>query len=161
MIKENTGQLSADMQFDAIITDVRVDSVKQLYEKIAHICSSTCEIDEEDVIAKFVNASQDTISALGNGIAFPNFQSDKVSQDVTILMKLQDSVEMDTVDSEPVELVVMIISPEQNGSYHLQRLSRIVRMFNDKGMRDNLKSASTLDELHAILHYQKLSQEAA
>ena len=161
MITKKASHNSADAQFDALFTDIRVDSVKQLYQEMAYMCASTCELEAEEIISALMNGSQDTISALGNGIAFPNFKSDKISEDVTILIKLHEPVEMDTADGEPVEIVVMVVSPSKKGSSHLQRLSKIVRMFRDKDLRANLKSATTLDALQAILQYQDLSKQAA
>lgn len=158
---QKTAAQSSDIEFDALFTDIRVDSVKQLYQEIAHMCASICPIEAEDTINALMRGDQNTISALGDGMAYPNFKSDKISKDVTVLIKLHDALEMDTADGEPVKIVVLIISPEMGGSHHLQRLSKIVRMFKDKDLRANLGSAQNLDELQAILQYQSLRQQAA
>lgn len=158
---QDTAAQNTDIEFDALFTDIRVDSVKQLYQEIAHMCASVCAIEAEDTINALMKGDQNTISALGNGMAYPNFKSDKISKDITILIKLHDALEMDTADGEPVQIVVLVISPSIAGSHHLQRLSRIVRMFKDKDLRANISSAQNLDTLQAILQYQSLRQQAA
>ena len=59
------------------------------------------------------------------------------------------------MDSQPVDLVFMLLAPENAGADHLKALARVSRLLRDKAVCEKLRSASTGEALYAILTGEK------
>jgi PTS system nitrogen regulatory IIA component len=55
------------------------------------------------------------------------------------------------VDSQPVDLVFMLLAPENAGADHLKALARVSRLLRDKQTCEMLRSAPTAEAIYAIL----------
>lgn len=149
------------MNFDGITSGIRVDTIKQLYQDIAQYTSVICPLSEPDVINALMSSEDKNFAMLGNGLAFPNFKSEKLIDPVITFMKLETPLDIDTPDHKPIDLVIMVASPMCDGSKHLSLLSKISRMFRDEDLCAKLRSAEDDDALSAILEYPLILQEAA
>ncbi len=58
-----------------------------------------------------------------------------------LLLKLAEPVDFDAVDGRPVDLVFVLLVPEQNPEQHLKTLSHLANLFNDDDYRDDLRHA--------------------
>jgi PTS system nitrogen regulatory IIA component len=57
----------------------------------------------------------------------------------------------DSVDGEPVDLIFVLISPDQAGADHLTALARISRLLREPETMKKLRGTDTAEGLYAIL----------
>ena len=62
------------------------------------------------------------------------------------------NVGFDALDGKPVDLVFMLISPENSGADHLTALATLSRILKTEGSCDKLRKARSVDELYAVLN---------
>jgi PTS system nitrogen regulatory IIA component len=55
------------------------------------------------------------------------------------------------VDSQPVDLVFMLLAPENAGADHLKALARVSRLLRDKATCEKLRTATSAEALYALL----------
>lgn len=65
--------------------------------------------------------------------------------------RLKHAVDFDAVDGKPVDLVFMLIAPEDSGAEHLKALARVARVFRREDIRRALRAAPDADAAYAIL----------
>ena len=66
--------------------------------------------------------------------------------------RLEEPVDFDSLDGKPVDLVFMLISPENSGADHLTALAALSRILKTEGSCDKLRKARSTDEIYAILN---------
>lgn len=152
---------SANIEFDGIFDSIRVDTVKQLYQDLAHMASNLSGISKEDILNVFMQDEKKAFYATGQGLAFPNFTSEAVKEPFIMFMRLAAPLEADTPDGNPIECLVLVISPDIQAGSHLRLLSRVTRMFRDEKMVSQLKSAEDIDAIQAVLEYKQFAKNAA
>jgi Phosphotransferase system mannitol/fructose-specific IIA domain (Ntr-type) len=90
-------------------------------------------------------------TGLGNGIAIPHARVEGVDRVVGLLATLAKPIDFEAVDGEPVDLVMMLIMPEQSGGEQLKALQRIARHVRDEANANALRSATIPEEVTALL----------
>ena len=88
----------------------------------------------------------------GEGVAFPHARIEGLKKVCGIFARLDDAVDFDALDGKPVDLVFMLVSPENSGADHLTALATLSRILKTEGSCDKLRNARSVDELYAILN---------
>ena len=60
-------------------------------------------------------------------------------------------IDYEAVDSQPVDLVFMLLAPENAGADHLKALAQVSRLLRDKATCEKLRAATTAEAIYAIL----------
>lgn len=90
-------------------------------------------------------------TGLGNGIAIPHARIDGLDHVVGLLATLSRPIDFEAVDQEPVDLVMMLLMPEQSGGDQIKALSRIAKVARDEPAVNALRNASSVEDVSNIL----------
>ncbi len=88
-------------------------------------------------------------TALGEGVAVPHCRLPGCDRTVGVLLQLAEGIDFDAPDSQPVDLLFILVVPEQATDEHLQLLGRVAGMFNDADARQALREARSAADLYA------------
>ena len=100
-------------------------------------------------------------TGLGNGIAIPHGKFAGVSGVTAIFARLSDPVDFDSVDDQPVDLVMMLLAPMGAGADHLKSLARVARILRTESVVDELRRASDAGRIYDILTRPLAATQAA
>ena len=91
-------------------------------------------------------------TAIGRGIAIPHARLSSVT-DLVMAVGICKSPIMDfqTLDDQPVRLLIMIAAAYNQHSYYLQTLSRVSSKLKDGNLRDGLLASKTPEEAYKLL----------
>ena len=89
-------------------------------------------------------------TAVGDGIAIPHAKSAAVKVPGLAVMTVPDGVEYGAADGKKSYLLFMIAAP-QEGTLHLEVLSRLMTLLMDAKLRDKLMNAQNTDEFLSLL----------
>ena len=91
-------------------------------------------------------------TAIGRGIAIPHARLSSVT-DLVMAVGICKNPIMDfqTLDDQPVRLLIMIAAAYNQHSYYLQTLSRVSSKLKDGSLRDGLLTAASADEAYKLL----------
>ena len=67
-------------------------------------------------------------TGLGNGIAIPHGKFAGISGVMAVFARLDEPIEFDAVDDQPVDLLMMLLAPMGAGADHLKALARVARI---------------------------------
>lgn len=90
-------------------------------------------------------------TGLGNGIAIPHARIEGLDKVAGLLATLARPIDFEAVDGEPVDLVMMLLMPEQSGGDQIKALQRIARHVRDEANANALRQADTVEEVTALL----------
>ncbi|WP_196260077.1 PTS sugar transporter subunit IIA [Pelagibacterium limicola] len=136
---------------DAIVPCAKVASKRQLIQLLAEKASELVGIDSTVIFETLVHREQLGSTGLGNGIAIPHGKIKGLPGVTAVFARLEQPIEFDAVDDQPVDLVVMLLAPEGSGADHLKALSRVARLLRIDGVVDRLRATRDEAKLRDIL----------
>ena len=91
-------------------------------------------------------------TAIGRGIAIPHARLSSVTDLVMAVGICKKPVQdFQTLDDQPVSLLIMIAAAYNQHSYYLQTLSHLSTKLKDNQLRDSLLAAQSADEVYKLL----------
>ena len=128
------------LQQDAIIPVLRVNSKKQLLQELAAKASKLTGLPEREIFDVILQRERLGSTGVGNGIAIPHGKLDSVKSIIGIFARLDQPVDFEALDDQPVDLVFLLLAPEGAGADHLKALSRIARVLRDQDLVAKLRA---------------------
>ena len=87
---------------------------------------------------------------MGQGIAIPHGRMAGVNKITGVFARLENAIDYEAVDSQPVDLVFMLLAPENAGADHLKALARVSRLLRNQAACEKLRAASTAEAIYAV-----------
>ncbi|RBP26977.1 phosphotransferase IIA-like nitrogen-regulatory protein PtsN [Marinobacter pelagius] len=87
-------------------------------------------------------------TGIGQGIAIPHCRLEGLDRVIGVLMTLEESVEFDAIDNQPVDLVFALIVPKEATSEHLELLSQLAEKFNERSFCNRLRECEDARALY-------------
>jgi len=136
---------------DHIISAHGARSKKQLLEDLSDIASEKTGIPARKIFDTLLQRERLGSTGVGNGIAIPHGKLANLSEITGILVKLETPVEFDAPDNIQVDVVFLLLAPEDAGADHLKALARVARVMRDTDMMQKLRQANDKNTIHALL----------
>lgn len=86
-------------------------------------------------------------TGVGKGFAIPHGKTSAVSDIIGAFGKSSQSIDFDSLDGKPVNLVFLLVGKDTLVSSHIKLLSRISRLMNKDDFRARLIEAKTAEEI--------------
>lgn len=86
-------------------------------------------------------------TGIGKSIALPHAKTTAVSAPVLAMITLKREIDFDSIDSEPVQIIFLLATPEPMLAEHLKLLGRITRLAGREDVRQRIIDASNPREL--------------
>lgn len=90
-------------------------------------------------------------TGLGRGIAVPHVKIAGLPGIVCLFAKLAKPIDFESQDSEPVDLIFLLLAPDHAGGDHLKALARISRLVREPAALERLRSATDMTALKRAL----------
>lgn len=136
---------------EAIIPALKASSKKQLLQIMAERAAELTGLPERDIFDTILQREKLGSTAVGNGIAIPHGKLPDIDKIVGVFARLQNPVDFEALDDQPVDLVFLLLAPEGSGADHLKALSRIARLLRDCDMVNKLRSSHDSQALYSLL----------
>lgn len=137
---------------ESIIIDCQSKSKKNVLELISEIASSISATDKDIVFEKLYEREKLGTTAFGNGIAIPHARIDDLLEAKIIILKLETAIDFNSSDGEKVDLIVSLLAPNNKNELHIQILSKIAEMLDDKVFREKIRNCSNKSEIKSIIN---------
>lgn len=132
--------------------DVPGGSKKRVLEFFStFIAQNTPSLDSQEVFARLIARERLGSTGIGNGVAIPHARSPHCKAPIAGFLKLTEPVDFDAIDGEPVDLVFVLLVPEEADAAHLTLLAQLAGIMNDVDTRTRLRRSSSQRDLHDSL----------
>jgi len=167
-----SNQLNSSMNINHLIAPDRtkclsgISSKKRALESLSKLLGQgAIETDPNDIFHQLIERERLGSTGLGHGVALPhgrlNFHSAGQEIGIGCFVKLDQSIDFDSPDQQPVDLLFGLLVPEECTDEHLQILATLASMFSDTDFCQKLQDCKTDEELYTQLSGWALTHQAA
>lgn len=124
-----------------ILVDCPAGDKAAVFQLIGEVFERSNSLSRKVVFDALMQREKLGSTGLGQGIAIPHGRIKGLREAVGAFVRVQQAIEFDAPDGKPVELIFIMLVPEQANESHLQLLSELAQMFSDRAFRENLVAA--------------------
>ncbi len=134
------------------LVNVPGGSKKKVIETIAALVAREVPGLGEEVVRDSLFAREKLGSTgFGNGIAIPHCRLAGCTTPISALLHLENKIDYDAIDGAPVDLVFVLLVPQEATNEHLALLSQIAGMLDRADVRERLRSAPSNEALYQVV----------
>ncbi len=115
--------------------------------------------NKEEILASILAREKIGSTGIGKGVAVPHARLESVEEMVLFVGISRQGIDFAALDGEPVHIIMLLLTPTSEMGSSLKTLAHIARMVNDKLFKEQLRQASTNDELFTLLKQGSLDKE--
>ncbi len=136
---------------EGVVANLKVSSKKQTLQELAQRAAVVTGAEERAIFDVLLERERLGTTGVGNGIAIPHGKLSEIERLYGLFARLEVPVEFEAIDEQPVDLIFLLLAPEEAGADHLKALARVSRLLRDKAMCEKLRGADESDALFALL----------
>ncbi len=103
------------------------------------------------IVDALVSREQLGSTGIGAGVAIPHVKIDEVSESVAAIGVAKEAVDYDSVDGEPCDIFLMLLSPTAEAETHLEILRWLAKLVRNPDFCRFLRAAKTPKETLSLL----------
>jgi len=126
---------------DQVLLDLEASSKKRVFEQAGMLFESHLGLARSIVFDSLFAREKLGSTGLGQGIAIPHGRIKGLKQAAGAFLRLATPVPFDSPDGRPVNLLFILLVPEQATEQHLQILSELAQRFAERSFREALLAA--------------------
>lgn len=144
---EITDLLSAD----GVVANLRATSKKQALQDLSKRAAQLTGLHERAIFDVLMERERLGTTGVGNGIAIPHGKLGSLDKLHGLFARLEEAIDFDSIDEQPVDLIFLLLAPESAGADHLKALARVSRLLRDKSVCEKLRGTEDPEALYALL----------
>lgn len=144
-------QLSDFLDFDAIKPAMPGGNKRSLLQQLANLAGQRLDIPPAQILASIAEREKLGSTGFGQGVAIPHGKIEGVERIYGLFARLAEPVDFKAIDSRPVDLVFLLLSPPDAGADHLKALAAISRVVRHSATLEKMRGARSRDALAAVL----------
>ncbi|MFT4885864.1 MAG: PTS system nitrogen regulatory IIA component [Pseudohongiellaceae bacterium] len=145
------------MELDNILSQTRCrcrmegSSKKRILKTISeHLADTNKNLDAGEVFDSLMARERLGSTGIGAGIAIPHCRVPLCSDIVGMLITLKEPIDFDSIDDSPVDIIFVLIVPEQKTDEHIETLAGLARLFSDEDFCYTLRNTQDSEDLYNI-----------
>jgi PTS system nitrogen regulatory IIA component len=135
----------------AVIPALRASSKKQALQELAEVAARLTGLEERTIYEVLLQRERLGSTGIGDGVAIPHAKLAKLDSIFGLVARLDKPIDFEALDGQPVDLMFVLLAPEEAGADHLKALARIARVVREPGMSDRIRATRDAEALYALL----------
>ena len=144
---------------DAILPSMKVASKRQALQELSERASRQCGVPAREIFDALLQRERLGSTGIGNGIAIPHGKL-KVERIFGVFARIEKPIDFESLDGEPVDLILLLLAPEKAGADHLKALARAARLLRSQSTTAKLRATRDAGMLYSILAEEPKSHAA-
>ena len=136
---------------DRVVVDVQVGDKPHLLADLARRAAASLGIDMKAVLTALMARERLGSTGLGQGFALPHARIPDLDRFFALFVRLAKPVDFEAIDGAPVDLVCLLLIPDDAGSEHVAALAAIARRMRDAGFLQALRKQGNAGYIHDLL----------
>jgi len=109
------------------------------------------DVEESAVLVQLAERESVQSTGIGHGLALPHGLVPGLEGPVLLVGRVDPPAEFEALDGLPVDLVFLVLSPEDGEKLHLRLLARVARIIGRAEVLQRLRDAEGADEVYQLL----------
>lgn len=141
-------RLSELLREDLVKIGLEGEDKEEVFEEMVHLLVQSGSLaDREEALTALWEREKMMTTGIGKGLAIPH---GKVASKIGLKVAMgisPEGIDYESLDHEPVYVVLMVFSQDDDPGPHIQALAEISRLFSVPGFTDRVRSVKSYDEL--------------
>ncbi len=143
--------LTPDCVQAPLVATAKQDAINELIDLLA----SHDKIKNPETLKDAVWSREQTrTTGIGHGLAIPHGKCDCLNKPVLAIGRPATPMDFESMDSQPVELIVLLASPTSSTREHIEALAQVSRIMNNPTFRDQIYQVTDPKEIYDLLTEQ-------
>jgi PTS system nitrogen regulatory IIA component len=145
---------------DRVIPHLRSTCKKQALQDLAKKAAEMTGVEERTIFDTLLERERLGTTGVGEGIAIPHGRLPEIDRVHGVFARLDEPIDFESIDDQPVDLIFLLLAPEDAGADHLKALARVSRLLRDPATCKKLRGSDSRDALYALLTDSTASKAA-
>lgn len=124
------------------------DAIEKLTQRMVKVCQLS---DYETLLSEIIAREKNMSTGFEHGIALPHVKTTLVEKTMLIIAIAPQGIEFDSIDGNPAQIIVMIISPKNKLEEHVTTMASISKVLSQEEVRANILQATNPEDV--IKHF--------
>lgn len=138
-----------------ILINIKANSKKQVFEEMLHHAAMRMDaVNPRAILDLLIERERLGCTGIGNGIAIPHTRCalpPEQSKPIALLAILDQPIDFDASDGQPVDIVFMLLAPVNCGGEHLTVLALASRLLSTGDTAQALRRAKSVEAARAAI----------
>jgi PTS system nitrogen regulatory IIA component len=135
----------------AVLPALRVNGKKQALQELSAHAAKLTGLNETNIFEALFQRERLGSTGIGDGIAIPHGKLPGLTKIFGLIARLEKPVDFEALDSQPVDILFLLLAPEGAGADHLKALARVARVLREPGLIERVRASRDADALYAVL----------
>jgi len=150
-----------DMLSDkSFLVNFEASSKKNVLYELSKLAEKDIKIDSRILLEALTKREKLGSTAVGNGIAIPHANCPDIDKPKVFVALLSNSLDFNANDDQPVDIIFLLLAPDNSGSEHLQALALVSRLLRNKELTTKLRGCKNTESAFAVIS-QSVREKAA
>lgn len=111
----------------AVIPLLKATNKRQALQKLSVVLAGLVGLSEWDIFTTLLARERLGATVIGNGVAVPHGTLPGLRKLCGLFARLEHPIPFDTMEEAPVDLIFVLLAPENEGAGHFSALADVVR----------------------------------
>lgn len=145
-------ELGDTIREDLILLDLPVGSIEEAIRQMVDLLVARGLLTEpDDFLREVMKREQIEATGYGRGVAFPHGRTRYLEKPAIVIARLAHPIRYPSIDEEPVQLLFLFGTPEEEAELYLRLLSQLCTLLRQHSIREDLFKARSPKEIKNIL----------
>lgn len=126
-------------------------SKKRVFERAAEAMGGALNLSSETIYRALLAREKLGSTAIGEGIAIPHCRINDCAVAAGCLVTLQEPIDFGSADDQDVDIIFVLLVPEEATEAHLKLLAALARSFSNAEVRDRVRQTQDPEALKQLL----------
>jgi len=145
-------QITELISKDCVKLDLRARTKGEAFEELIALLVADGRVKNKKAALTAIKEREKLMSTgIGTGVAIPHAKCTVVDELVAAFGKTDRGINYQSLDDEPVHLIFLLLTPENDTGSHVKALARISRLLKQQHFRNSLMEATSVTKVMKII----------
>jgi len=144
----NINQMLDEKSF---LINFEATSKKQMLNELCKLANKKFNLDERTLLENLTKREKLGSTAVGNGIAIPHANISGISEPRVLVATLSEGLDFNAADDQPIDIVFLLLAPDNEGSEHLQALALVSRLLRNNDLTNKLRGCKSPESAMMVI----------
>ena len=144
----------------SFLVNFEASSKKNVLDELTKLAEKNFKIDSQNLLETLIKREKLGSTGVGNGIAIPHANCPNIDKPKVFVAILSNSLDFNANDDQPVDIIFLLLAPDNSGSEHLQALALVSRLLRNKELTTKLRGCKNTESAFAVIS-QSVQEKAA
>ena len=144
----------------SFLVNFEASSKKNVLDELSKLAERDIKVNSRILLEALTKREKLGSTAVGNGIAIPHANCPDIDKPKVFVALLSNSLDFNANDDQPVDIIFLLLAPDNSRSEHLQALALVSRLLRNKELTTKLRGCKNTESAFAVIS-QSVREKAA